>query len=141
MRLTGTASWVQWLRHTRFDPPSIAEQQQDLVRQERIKMLAAQADAKWAEKPSALDAPDKQQPMLPLQSKDPESGLAQNANQSTVEIPGSGEAPPSAGTNNAPLPRPRKRVTKEPKDSPWKQAAQSQDWQPQGWSPAPAKRP
>ncbi|USP81655.1 NDUFA12 domain containing protein [Curvularia clavata] len=146
LQLTGTASWVQWLRHTRFDPPSIAEQQQDLVRQERIKMLAAQADAKWAEKPSALDAPDKQQPMLPLQSKDPDSGLAQmNVNQVTVERPGvgsgHGEAPAPTATDNAPAPTPRKRMTKEPKDSPWKQAAQTQDWQPQGWSPAPAKRP
>ncbi|KAA8626382.1 NDUFA12 domain containing protein [Pyrenophora tritici-repentis] len=110
-------SWMQWLRHTRFEPPTVDEQHQDLIRQARIKQLAAQADARWAEKPSALDAPDKQQPMQMLQSKDPDSGVTQ-MNDAT----------------------PRKRMRKEPKDSPWKQAAQSQEWQPQGWSPAPAKR-
>lgn len=49
--------WHQWLRHTRRDPPSIAEQSQDLVRQENLKVLAAQADARWAAKPSFLDKP------------------------------------------------------------------------------------
>jgi NADH dehydrogenase [ubiquinone] 1 alpha subcomplex assembly factor 2 len=125
---------MQWLRHTRFDPPSIAEQQQDLMRQERIKLLAAQADAKWAEKPSALDAPDKQQPVQPLQSKDPDSGLTQTNTTTATQT-----SIPTA-TQDAPASTPRKRITKEPKDSPWKQATQSQDWQPQGWSPAPAKR-
>jgi NADH dehydrogenase [ubiquinone] 1 alpha subcomplex assembly factor 2 len=33
------------------------EQSQDIVRQERLKVLAAQADARWAEKPSFLDPP------------------------------------------------------------------------------------
>ncbi|KAI0586581.1 NDUFA12 domain-containing protein [Pyrenophora tritici-repentis] len=70
-------SWMQWLRHTRFEPPTVDEQHQDLIRQARIKQLAAQADARWAEKPSALDAPDKQQPMQMLQSKDPDSGVTQ----------------------------------------------------------------
>jgi NADH dehydrogenase [ubiquinone] 1 alpha subcomplex assembly factor 2 len=32
------------------------------------------------------------------------------------------------------------RKDKEPKDSPWAQSTQGQEWQPQGWSPAPAKR-
>lgn len=118
---------MQWLRHTRFDPPSIAEQQQDVARQERIKLLAAQADAKWAAKPSALDAPDKQQPVLPLQSQHPTTAPSPiNVNQDTQERT---------------APRPKKAMAKEPANSPWKQAAQSQDWQPQGWAPAPAKRP
>ena len=76
------ASWMQWLRHTRYEPPTVAEQHQDMMRIERMKQLAAQADARWAEKPSALDAPDKQQPVQMLQSRDPDSGVTQmNADQ------------------------------------------------------------
>ncbi|CAD6502766.1 BgTH12-05356 [Blumeria graminis f. sp. triticale] len=40
--------WHQWLRHTRVDPPSLAEQSQDIQRQEQMKVLAAAVDAKWA---------------------------------------------------------------------------------------------
>lgn len=49
--------WHQWLRHTRYDPPSLTEQSQDLIRQENLKVLAAQADARWAAKTSFLDKP------------------------------------------------------------------------------------
>ena len=157
---------MQWLRHTRYDPPSVAEQQQDMMRQERMKILAAQADARWAAKPSALDAPDKQQHMQMLQSRDPDSGVTQmNADQEIRDRAGLArveeqeESRPSAVTANAAQPMPRdppapaevdnapfkakkklRKEAKEPKDSPWNQAAQAQDWQPKGWSQAPARR-
>lgn len=155
---------MQWLRHTRHEPPTLAEQQQDAMRQERMKLLAAQADERWASKPSALDAPDKQQPMQMLQSRDPDSGVTQmNVNQEAAEK----VAPPStserddekllsggadelqqmprdppvpASTDDAPALTTRKRMKKEPRDSPWGQASPNQEWQPQGWTPAPAKR-
>ncbi|KAF2830372.1 hypothetical protein CC86DRAFT_391309 [Ophiobolus disseminans] len=157
-------SWMQWLRHTRFDPPTITEQQQDVARQDRMKMLASQADARWASKPSALDPPDKQQPMQMLQSRDPDSGVTQmNADQelrARAEPPRSVEEqeakPQSVAEHPAPQQMPRdppvpasaddapvqtrKNTKKEPKDSPWGQAETPKDWQPQGWSPAPARR-
>jgi NADH dehydrogenase [ubiquinone] 1 alpha subcomplex assembly factor 2 len=49
--------WHQWLRHTRRDAPSLAEQRQDVVRQENLKVLAAQADERWRLKASLLHAP------------------------------------------------------------------------------------
>jgi NADH dehydrogenase [ubiquinone] 1 alpha subcomplex assembly factor 2 len=49
--------WHQWLRHTRQHPPSITEQSQDLVRQENLKILTAQTNARWAGKQSLLDTP------------------------------------------------------------------------------------
>jgi NADH dehydrogenase [ubiquinone] 1 alpha subcomplex assembly factor 2 len=155
---------MQWLRHTRFDPPTLVEQRQDIMRQERMKMLASQADARWASKLSALDAPDKQQPVQMLKSRDPDSGVSQmNVNQ---EIRDSAEPPrvleeqevkpqpvgknpePHQMPRDPPVPsadntlsaQPRKKSRKDPKDSPWKQAETSKDWQPQGWSPAPARR-
>lgn len=158
---------MQWLRHTREHPPTVAEQHQDMMRQERMKLLAAQADARWASKPSALDAPDKQQPMPMLQSRDPDSGIAATdaepkarinvqtpaAEQSKMEEQADTirtEAPAQSAESGtleesmeAPTLTTRKRMKKEPKDSPWKQAAHGnpgQDWQPKGWSPAPAKR-
>jgi len=137
---------MQWLRHTRFEPPTVAEQHQDLMRQARMKQLAAQADARWAEKPSALDAPDKQQPMQMLQSKDPDSGVTQMNVEQEIRDKAAWQTEPEqtppapAVEDHVPDATPRKRMRKEPKDSPWKQAAQSQEWQPQGWSPAPAKR-
>jgi NADH dehydrogenase [ubiquinone] 1 alpha subcomplex assembly factor 2 len=53
------ASWIQWLRHTRHEAPTINEQQLNEIRQAQVKQLAAQADARWASKPSYLDAPSK----------------------------------------------------------------------------------
>ncbi|GEQ72250.1 hypothetical protein JCM33374_g5937 [Metschnikowia sp. JCM 33374] len=39
--------WLQWLRRTKKDPPSLQELMDDQVRQQRIKILAMQADQKW----------------------------------------------------------------------------------------------
>jgi NADH dehydrogenase [ubiquinone] 1 alpha subcomplex assembly factor 2 len=154
---------MQWLRHTRFDPPSLTEQHQEIMRQERMKMLASQADARWASKPSALDAPDKQQPMQMLKSRDPDSGVTQmNADQAVrdkaepprtleeqeakphpvAEDPKPQEMPrdPPVPSADDALKAPRKKTKKEPRDSPWGQAEVSKDWQPQGWTPPPARR-
>ncbi|KAH8700070.1 hypothetical protein GQ44DRAFT_632471, partial [Phaeosphaeriaceae sp. PMI808] len=120
-------SWMQWLRHTRFEPPTLAEQQQDLARQDRIKVLASQADARWASKPSALDAPDKGQPVQMLQSRD----LDSSAGQMNMDINQEIRDAPSAET--------LKKEKNEPIHSPWKQADSSKDWQPRGWAPAPVR--
>ena len=65
--------WHQWLRHTRSDPPSLTEQSQDVLRQQNLKVLAAEADARWAAKPSFLDYPGQArgQPLPSLEIKDP----------------------------------------------------------------------
>ncbi|EAQ91317.1 hypothetical protein CHGG_03252 [Chaetomium globosum CBS 148.51] len=44
-------AWHQWLRHTRADPPSLAEQRGEVARQARMRVLAAEADARWEAKP------------------------------------------------------------------------------------------
>ncbi|KAF4504375.1 hypothetical protein G6O67_008532 [Ophiocordyceps sinensis] len=49
--------WHQWLRQMRHQPPSLAEQREDVRRQERVKLLAAQADARWEAKPRVTDSP------------------------------------------------------------------------------------
>ncbi|KAL2122947.1 hypothetical protein VTJ04DRAFT_3402 [Mycothermus thermophilus] len=55
--VTVPPAWHQWLRHTRADPPSLEEQAAEVERQARIKVLAAQADARWEAKPRLTDAP------------------------------------------------------------------------------------
>ncbi|OCL06568.1 hypothetical protein AOQ84DRAFT_74387 [Glonium stellatum] len=130
--------WMQWLRHTRFDPPSLVEQQADQIRQEQIKVLAAAADERWASKPSVLDPPEKQQPIQMLTSRDPVGSVGptapppiegvQTGVDSQVEI------------NNA---FKGKQTGKDTKESSWKKnprSGPSEDWQPESWTPAPARR-
>jgi NADH dehydrogenase [ubiquinone] 1 alpha subcomplex assembly factor 2 len=155
---------MQWLRHTRFDPPTVAEQQQEIMRQERMKMLASQADARWASKPSALDSPDKQQPAQMLQSRDPDTGVNQMIKQEITENRDTKAGPPRTMVEHEAMPRgpvghvpqpeniavpaledspathPQKKTKKGLKDSPWNQADTNKDWQPQSWSPAEARR-
>lgn len=53
--------WHQWLRHTRSDPPSIQEQQADVVRQVQLKHNAMLADQRWANKERYLEEPNQRQ--------------------------------------------------------------------------------
>lgn len=144
--------WHQWLRHTRADPPSLTEQSQDLVRQRNLKMLAAQADARWAAKPSFMDAPHQSQPLPALEVKDPggyeslqerrdavatpeTKGDCKHADQQGVktQIPGTG------GNRLNETPAHEKKKFKEEnalqQDDPWKAArgGPSEEWQPQAW--------
>lgn len=47
--------WLQWLRRTRYEPPTLEELVEDKNRQERIKILALQADLKWTQKKQELE--------------------------------------------------------------------------------------
>jgi NADH dehydrogenase [ubiquinone] 1 alpha subcomplex assembly factor 2 len=144
-----SAQWMQWLRHTRPDAPTLAEQQADIFRQQQMKQLAAQADARWAAKPSFLDAPDKQQPTQMLQSRDPTSGIRQTAvdhesqpSRIPKEVEDVKDEPEQS--NDAPALKTRK-LRSEPKarDSPWEQATKrnsGDEWTPAAWSPAPARK-
>ena len=143
LTLPSTAQWMQWLRHTRFDPPSLAEQQADIVRQARIEQLAAKADERWVSKPSVLDAPDKQQPIQMLVSKDPKASVGQMnvEGQKPVDIPVQ-EGQKEEASRKAE--QPQKKVTEELKKSPWPKEPSrknpGEDWQPASWTPQPARR-
>lgn len=155
--------WHQWLRHTRSDPPSLTEQSQDLVRQENLKVLAARADARWASKPSFLDAPGQAQgqPLPTLEA----AGLRSQMDATTPGKDGQesntkgGSAEPLQNTEEpikmqVPdgirhhfVERPKEHTsgtvkeTKETKEmkekeDPWKQArgGPSEQWQPASWT-------
>ncbi|KAK7949588.1 hypothetical protein PG988_016227 [Apiospora saccharicola] len=117
--------WHQWLRYQRQDPPTISEQQGDVLRLARMKVLAAEADARWAAKPSFLDQPE-QQPKRAVRdvpepvATDGGAMAAQGGKETVTE-----------------------EVKKElEKDDPWKKAATgpSEDWQPAAWSPSNSRK-
>jgi NADH dehydrogenase [ubiquinone] 1 alpha subcomplex assembly factor 2 len=139
------AQWHQWLRHTRFDPPSIAEQAQDIQRIANTKRLAQLADERWASKASYLDAPKErlqQEGLVGSQREDleqagPGTMVADSADVGDLKTPNTTRAT-SGGSESSNKPRkPIRRGTEDrTKGIP---SAPGEDWQPEGWSPAPAR--
>ncbi|KAI0535124.1 hypothetical protein GGR58DRAFT_480233 [Xylaria digitata] len=124
-------AWHQWLRYQRREPPSMAEQVSELQRQARIKVLAAEADARWDAKPSLLDIPAKthqtQDQRIPGDGVGLQGGETRGEMGEESHAPTSQQASPQTKTD----------------DDPWKQAqrgAPGETWQPQAWTPAPAKK-
>ncbi|PVH84704.1 hypothetical protein DL98DRAFT_512121 [Cadophora sp. DSE1049] len=141
--------WHQWLKHTRREPPSLIEQSQDLVRQRNLKILAAQADARWAAKPSFLDAPERSQPVPALESKDPGGAggvdVASGAREQTRATMGEEESAEKMQTPDGIRHRFNERPEEEEKrlkdenkkkEDPWKntRGGPSEEWQPQAWT-------
>jgi NADH dehydrogenase [ubiquinone] 1 alpha subcomplex assembly factor 2 len=62
--------WLQWLRQTRRDAPTLDELRADVQRQAALKRLAQLADERWARKPSLLVRPSSSaaSPSVPLSS-------------------------------------------------------------------------
>jgi len=154
--------WHQWLRHTRQEPPSLTEQSQDLVRQRNLKVLAAEADARWAAKPSFLDAPERSQPLPALELKD-QGDYTQSAESSDAKgvrnaigggledvlQPAEATTKPAEETKvggvKSEAPEDIRQKTSrrheqpkqmaDPEEDPWKQArgGPSEGWQPKAW--------
>ncbi|PSK60697.1 putative NADH ubiquinone oxidoreductase subunit NDUFA12 [Elsinoe australis] len=141
-----STQWHQWLRHTRDEPPTIQEQQYDLIRQSRVKQLAAEADARWASKPSFLDPPTKQQATPAIGVKDPGGYVQQTEptqNEGVRSAVGSHEEV-EASTSGEPKDEGRfKGAAKDRKPNPFnqpQQGAPGEGWQPQSWTPGAAAR-
>jgi NADH dehydrogenase [ubiquinone] 1 alpha subcomplex assembly factor 2 len=128
IRTLDTAQWHQWLRHVREHPPSIQEQQQDLVRQAQIKELGRLADERWASKPSFLDKPK------------PQPSPAQVSETASAAHPAP-EPPASTSPESTPQSGPAEQDSQK-EENPWTKASNSTpgaEWQPESWSPS-AKR-
>lgn len=147
-KLTGyhTAQWHQWLRHTRFEPPSIQEQQHDVSRQEQMKYLAAKADERWNSVPSFLDAPDKQQPAPATDVKDP-GGYVQQTEPTDKEGVRSavGDAEEVEGSSKG-KPKDEGRFkgrARDRQENPFNKPQRGnpgEGWQPDTWNPGVAAR-
>ncbi|CAD6449197.1 0294aedc-f7f3-4439-bb9a-e73838e30635 [Sclerotinia trifoliorum] len=140
--------WHQWLRHTRADAPSIEELLGDVARQERLKILARQADERWNAKASFLDKPAAQQASLATQVRDGGAfsvvepredgkGVANAVGGEHVEKERAVFAKKPAGSktlhDGETLPREEKKYQEDP----WKKArgGPSEEWQPKAWDP------
>ena len=115
------------------------EQTHEVQRQERMKLLAAEADARWAAKPSLLENPEQEHLERPqgstLRTTHPEAPTEQ-----VVARPDAGQIP-SVVVNNTgdPYAGSQEKGYRPggPKEDPWKAARRgpSEDWQPEAWKP------
>lgn len=114
----GLAQWHQWLRYAREHAPTVEEQQNEVVRQMRIKKLAQLADERWASKPSYLDKPTYQTPNNQIGDN--------SANAITQPTEPAAQNPPVSESNP------------QSEENPWTKADRSNpgdSWEPSGWSP------
>lgn len=130
-------TWHQWLRYRRADPPTLTEQVADVARQERLRRLAAEADARWAAKPSLSDMPaGATQPQEQVATREHESS---SSLEEGVRERVSGLAGPENTTTKPPAPA---RPQKQEQADPWKKAATGpgETWQPAAWAPSSSRK-
>ncbi|KAI1127617.1 hypothetical protein F5Y10DRAFT_242300 [Nemania abortiva] len=158
-------AWHQWLRYQRGAPPSMEEQVAELQRQARIKVLAAEADARWDTKPSLLDMPATTATATTTPTRVEGGRTVSGAGTGRHAIPAGerehkqeqGKRPQRAeppqetqrerGDGDIHAKQTRGSPQTEPALSnstdPWKRAqrgAPGETWQPTAWTPAPAKK-
>lgn len=108
----------------------------------RLKQLAAEADARWAAKPSALDPPPQSQTTPGLQPRDPAGHAPQTEPEEREGVRNAVGAPEevkasTSGKKNVDKGR-FKGDTKEKPPNPWQEAKSTQE--PQPWAPKIARR-
>lgn len=144
-----TPAWLQWLRHTRKEIPSVQEQLSEVQRQENLKYLAAKADDRWNSQKSYLDAPEETgqlQPLLQPRNEDRYGAGTQgdrapeglDTTSSAVES----ETEQLAHRQEDDLGTKSRRTPRQSKPNPWAQAAGNpgESWQPQQWQPGQATK-
>ncbi|UNI14324.1 hypothetical protein JDV02_000963 [Purpureocillium takamizusanense] len=132
--------WHQWLRHTRPDAPSLAEQRGDVARQERVKRLAAEADARWDAKPRVMESPEDvaaRAALLDPQGSAPAAAAAVAAAEGEVPSDEQRQQQQQQQQQTA------RSGGHAPEHDPWaKGRAQGpgEKWQPAAWAPTAARK-
>lgn len=123
------------------------EQVAELRRQARIKVLAAEADARWEAKPSLLDMPTKEEKEFGGgRGQTTALGDGQVRAQELGRDRETREAPQEARSEDegeGRLPEQTIPQTGTPSPDPWKRAergAPGETWQPEAWTPTPARK-
>lgn len=136
--------WHQWLRQTRLHPPTLEEQQMDVMRQVQLKENARLADARWAAKAKYIEKP-KEKPRMTT-GGNPEVGPGQetiSGGDAPKTEPAHKEGVRQAVTTNA-----EQKTGKEMPD-PWEEERQRQKqtasnpggtWKPDSWTPGAARK-
>ncbi len=106
------------------------EQQNDVVRQIQLKHNAQLADARWAAKPSVLDAPRR---------GNLELGVGDGEAEGTVGK--MWEEGPKTGPGEK-MEKPRSEGEKRERQNPWQRdrGIAGEGWQPEAWTPGSVKR-
>ncbi|KAG4028394.1 hypothetical protein MFRU_022g01120 [Monilinia fructicola] len=140
--------WHQWLRHTRVEAPTIEELVGDVARQERLKILARQADERWNAKASFLDTPKMAQQPLPatqvrdggaytrVESRGSGEGVGESAEVEEEEAVYS-KRPARDEIRHDVVVEKQLKEEKKYKEDPWKRerGGPSEGWQPKAWDP------
>ncbi|KAI9813640.1 MAG: hypothetical protein M1827_003711 [Pycnora praestabilis] len=148
-----TPQWHQWLRQARPDAPSFLEQQTDITRQAQLKQLAQVADERWASKPSFLAQPTttpvgREQPAPATLPRDPGGyvGKTESEEKEGVRSAVGGEVngimDVEGKAEEGRVGKRGKGKRKEDEKNPWdvNRKGPSEGWQPQAWTPGPARR-
>ncbi|KAG6004770.1 hypothetical protein E4U21_000800 [Claviceps maximensis] len=124
--------WHQWLRHMRAEAPSLDEQRGDLVRRDRTRILAAEADARWEAKPRVMTAGESQALSGGGERTDTKTEVRQTQQQETIGV-GAGAGQGTETTRGA-------GQEEVDADDAWSRAKKAQavgeKWQPAAWSPS-----
>ncbi|EPE10794.1 nadh ubiquinone subunit [Ophiostoma piceae UAMH 11346] len=134
--------WHQWLRHVRFDPPSIQEQQMEVRRREQMRLLAAKADARWADA-KRVEGPIQAGELIGAAAQAaavPPTQLPAHSTPKTTVSPGAASSAEEAEREPEPV-HAHAQQPARPKDDPWDRArgAPGEQWQPADWTPTPKK--
>lgn len=149
-----TPMWMQWLRHTRPEPPTIEEQRMELSRQAGMKQLAAKADERWKSLPSFLDKPKDTAQAQPLLQPRDNAGYgrgqtegeehqgvmnAAKSEQEHVDVLEGKDVDKGRfkGETREPEPREADPFKLQQRSKP---SGASEGWQPQEWSPGKVQR-
>ncbi|KAG6054739.1 hypothetical protein E4U17_003502 [Claviceps sp. LM77 group G4] len=132
--------WHQWLRYARNTPPSLDEQHGDVLRKERMKVLAAEADARWEAKPRLLATDEPSQATLGAGAKaaiNVESKTQQQQQQQQQQMKAGGGG--AEGAETAQGAQSSVKDVDDADDS-WEKAKKAQKvadkWQPTAWDPS-----
>lgn len=114
-------AWLQWLRHTRLDAPSIGEQIREVQRQAELKRRVEAVDRKWKEAKQI----DDRAPRATLENQTSNS-ITEDAQSVTSGVDVS-----------------KQTVVAASKTNPWKKASSgpSENWQPAAWDGGAQRRP
>lgn len=119
------------------------EQQDDVVRHAQLKVLAAEADARWEAKPRPMDLPPAAEKVTATRK------LPQFDAAAAAQAVGGGDAsqhptPVRVKQNSTAKQQEKVKVDdKEDVEDPWakaRPAGPSEGWQPAAWDPSPSKK-
>ncbi|KAL2835224.1 hypothetical protein BDW59DRAFT_5331 [Aspergillus cavernicola] len=130
--------WHQWLRYVRPQPPSIKEQQDDILRRKRILVLAEIQRKRWETGQSQFDTPGTQQPGPATRTSDTALSAgteAENGNRArNTDETSQGSSPQAKTQSWDGAPAAKEDPFFKPRDVP------GEKFQPESWTPTSSKR-